>query len=225
MNKLDLNYFSGLCAILLALIYIGAFIFFGVFWSYPYTAETAVQIGYLTDNHFLIGLIYFTIYTLFGVVLSVLVLALNEKHLTNKTHLVSQLGTLFGVVWVGLVIASGFISVIGLGSVVELASTNIERAAETWHIVMLLTESLGGGNELVGGIWVLLISSSNLSSNVFSKWLNYLGLFVGTSGIATVYPADILTEIFGISQIVWFVWVGFSLINYTKANNPIQADM
>ena len=219
MNKLDLDYVSGLCAILLALIYIAAFIFFGAFWAYPYSAEAADQIRYLSDNHFLIGFIYFSIYALFGVVLSVLVLGLYEKHATLKTHLVSKLGTLFGVIWIGLVIASGFISVIGLESVVELASTNIERAAETWEIVMLLTESLGGGNELVGGIWVLLISLSNLSSNLFSKWLNYLGLFVGGAGIATVYPDDIFTEIFGVSQIVWFVWIGCSFISFTKANN------
>ena len=208
----------------MALIYIGAFIYFGVFWAYPHTAEVSDQLRYLSDNHLLIGAIYFSIYILFGVVLSVLVLGLYEKHSIYKPRFLSKIATLFGALWVGLVIASGMIFVSGLGSVIDLAPTNVERASETWHIVTLLTESLGGGNELVGGIWVLLISLCNLSSKIFSRWLNYLGLFVGASGIATVYPADVFTEIFGISQIVWFVWVGISFIGYAKANNQNQAE-
>lgn len=220
MNKID--YITGLCAIFLGIIYIGAFTYFGVFWAYPYSADIANQIEYLSDNQLLISFVYFSIYAVFGVVLAILVLGLHEKHSTLRTHYVSKLATLFGVVWVGLVIASGFISVIGLGSVVDLATTNIERATETWYMVRLLTESLGGGNELVGGIWVLLISLCNLSSNIFSKWLNYIGLFVGAAGIATIYPADIVTEIFGVSQIVWFVWIGFSLIRLANAENQIR---
>lgn len=222
MKKID--YVSGFCAIFLAVIYIGAFIYFGGFWAYPHTAEASVQLRYLSDNHLLISAIYVCIYILFGVVLSVLVLGLYEKHSIYKARYLSKIATLFGVLWVGLVIASGMIFVIGLRSVIDLAPTNIERASETWHIVTLLTESLGGGNELVGGIWVLLISLCNLSSKIFSRWLNYIGLFVGASGIATVYPADVFTEIFGISQIVWFVWIGISFIEYAKTNNQNQSD-
>ena len=222
MKKID--YVSGFCAIFLAVIYIGAFIYFGGFWAYPHTAEASVQLRYLSDNHLLISAIYVCIYILFGVVLSVLVLGLYEKHSICKARYLSKIATLFGVLWVGLVIASGMIFVIGLRSVIDLAPTNIERASETWHIVTLLTESLGGGNELVGGIWVLLISLCNLSSKIFSRWLNYIGLYVGASGIATVYPADVFTEIFGISQIVWFVWIGISFIEYAKTNNQNQSD-
>ena len=222
VNKID--YVSGFCAILLALIYIGAFIYFGCFWAYPYSAEASEQLEYLSENHLLISIVYFSIYILFGAALSVLVLGLFEKHSTHRTLYVSKLATLFGALWVGLVIASGMIFTIGLGSVVDLAPTNSERASETWHIVTLLTESLGGGNELVGGIWVLLISLCNLSSKIFSRWLNYIGVFVGVAGIATVYPAEIFTEIFGVTQIIWFAWVGLSFISYAKINNQNQTD-
>ena len=222
MKKID--YFSGLCAIFLALIYIGAFVYFGAFWAYPHSADESVQLEYLSNNHLLIGSVYFSIYAIFGVVLSVLVLGLYEKHSTLKTLYVSKIATLFGVLWVGLVIASGMIFVIGLGAVVDLAPTNIERAAETWHIITLLTESLGGGNELVGGIWVLLISLCNLFSKIFSKWLNYIGIFVGAAGIATVYPAEIFTEVFDISQIVWFIWLGVSFLRCTEASKHNQTD-
>lgn len=149
---------TGLCAIFLAFIYIGAFVYFGAFWAYPHSAEESVQLEYLSNNYLVIGSVYFSIYVIFGVVLSVLVLGLYEKHSALKTLYLSKLATLFGVLWVGLVIASGMIFSIGLGSVVDLIPINIERAAETWHLITLLTESLGGGNELVGGIWVFLIS-------------------------------------------------------------------
>jgi len=224
LNVKKIDYVTGLSAIFLALIYIGAFIFFGGFWAYPFSAEVSEQLEYLSDNQVLISIVYFSIYILFGVVLSVLVLGLFEKHSTHRSLYVSKLATLFGAIWVGLVIASGMIFIIGLGSVVDLASRNIERASETWHIVTLLTESLGGGNEVVGGIWVLLISLCNLSSKIFSRWLNYIGIFVGVAGIATVYPAEIFTEIFGVSQIIWFVWVGLSFIGHANANNQNQAD-
>lgn len=221
MNKAD--YCSGLCAIFLALTYVGAFVYFGVFWDYPHSADATEQLAFLSNNHFSISLVYFSIYTLFGVVLSVLVLGLYEMHSSLPTRYVSKLATLFGVLWVGLVIASGMIFVIGLGSVVDLVPTNPERAFETWHLITLLTESLGGGNELVGGLWVLLISVCNLSSQLFSRWLNYLGLFVGAAGIATVYPDEIFTEIFGISQIIWFIWVGVGFIGQANAKDQNPA--
>jgi hypothetical protein len=216
------DYTFGFSAIILALIYVAAFIYFGVFWAYPHSAEISEQLVYLSANHLQISTVYFSIYIFFGVVLSVLVLGLNEKHSITEAGFLSKLATLFGAIWVGLVIASGMIFVIGLRSVIELAPTNIERASETWHIVTLLTESLGGGNELVGGIWVLLVSVCNLSRKIFSNWLNYVGLFVGVAGIATVYPADVFTEIFGISQIVWFVWVGISFFRDARDFHPSQ---
>jgi len=39
-----------------------------------------------------------------------------------------------------------------------------------------------------------------------------LGIVVGVAGILTVYPLDIFTEVFGIGQIVWFLWLGIFMI-------------
>jgi len=51
-----------------------------------------------------------------------------------------------------------------------------------------------------------------LNATLLSRSLNYLGCFVGLAGIATVYPAEIFTEIFGLSQIAWFVWLGVVIL-------------
>jgi len=81
-----------------------------------------------------------------------------------------------------------------------------------WSSVSTISEGLGGGNEIVGGIWVLLISIIALKGQLFSKPLIFLGVLVGIAGILTIYPLEIFTEIFGISQIIWFLWVGIFLI-------------
>lgn len=81
-----------------------------------------------------------------------------------------------------------------------------------WSSVGIVSEGLGGGNEIVGGIWVFLLSTINLKGSLFSKSLNFLGLVVGIAGILTVLPFDVFKEIFGISQIIWFMWIGMALI-------------
>ena len=72
-NVKKIDYAAGISAILLALIYVGAFIYFGAFWAYPSSAEISEQLGYLSDNHLTISVVYFSMYILFGVILSVLV--------------------------------------------------------------------------------------------------------------------------------------------------------
>jgi len=64
---------------------------------------------------------------------------------------------------------------------------------------------LVGGNEIVGWLWLLLLSSAVLKSKQLSKALSYLSLFIDVAGILTIYPADVLTEIFGLGQLVFFV--------------------
>jgi hypothetical protein len=69
--------------------------------------------------------------------------------------------------------------------------------------------ALGGGTEIVGGLWTLLISWTALKAGVFPKALNYLGLLVGIAGIVTIVPnLEGLTMFFGLGQIPWFIGLG-----------------
>lgn len=217
----NLQKLAGISAISEALIYICAFIYFGVFWSYPSTGSPTEKMAYLAQNHLAFSTIYFLMYIVFGVFLAVLVIGLHEKLKHTKNPAIT-IGSLFGVIWVGLVIASGMISNIGLAHAIDLMDASPEKAFETWTVVSLIAESLGGGNELVGGLWVLLVSAVALQAGEFSRTLNYLGLVVGVAGIATLYPADALTEIFGVTQIVWFIWLGKWLLTQVKANKSMQ---
>ena len=161
-------------------------------------------------------------YVVFGVLLAVLVICMHEK-LKHTNNPVVTIGSLFGVIWVGLVIASGMISNIGLAHAIDLMDANPDKAFDMWIIISVITESIGGGNELVGGLWVLLISVAAIQADWLPRKLNYLGLLVGIAGIATVYPDELFTEIFGVSQIVWFIWLGVCLLTQESENKSIQS--
>ena len=154
---------------------------------------------------------------MFGVVLAVLVVALHQR-LKDKSAVLSQAASIFGLLWVGFVIASGMIANIGLAAVIKLSVNEPEHARAVWLTINTIVEGLGGGNEVVGGLWTLLLSIAALKANALSKMLSYLGIFVGVVGITTVYPAEVLTEIFGLSQIIWFVWLGIALLKEVRPN-------
>jgi hypothetical protein len=201
---------AGISSISEGLIYIVAFVYFGAFWSYPADGSPVEKMTHLAENQLLFSMIYFLMYVGFGVLLAVLV------------NPVVTIGSVFGVIWVGLVIASGMISNIGLAHAIDLMEASPEKALDMWTTVSVITESIGGGNELVGGLWVLLISAAAIQEGWLPRRLNYLGYFVGIAGIATIYPDELFTEIFGVSQIVWFIWLGICLLTQENANKSIQ---
>ncbi len=210
MNKLQKV--GGAVALFEATIYISAFVFFGAFWNPPVDVDTVQKIAFLADNQVLLSTVNFIMYVLFGILLTVLVVALYERVKINSPTL-SQIASIFGIIWVGLVIASGMISNIGLAVALDLSIKDPDQALILWRTVYAIVESLGGGNEIVGGLWVLLLSIATLKGKQLSNTLSYLGVFVGLVGILTIYPAEVLTEIFGISQIVWFSWLGVSMLS------------
>ncbi|MGR5175338.1 hypothetical protein [Vibrio mediterranei] len=212
----NLQKVAGISAIFEALIYIVAFVYFGAFWAYPSDGDASEKMAYLAENQFAFSMIYFLIYVVFGVLLTVLVVGLYEKLKSTNSPIV-KVGSVFGVVWVVLVIASGMLANIGLSHAINLMDLSTEKAFDMWQMISVIIESLGGGNELVGGLWVLLISLAALKAKEFPQGLNYLGLIVGISGIATIYPAEVLTEIFGVTQILWFVWLGISMLSQSDA--------
>lgn len=206
---------GGVSALLEAVIYISAFVFFGAFWSFPTDADAVQKFYFLAENQTILSIVNFIMYVLFGMLLAVLVLALHER-LKTQTPTLSKLSAMFGGIWVGLVIASGMISNIGLAAAIELSIKDPEQAMTLWQVIYAVVEGIGGGNEIVGGLWVLLLSIAAIKGQVLQKSLNYLGVFVGIVGILTVYPAEVFTEIFGVSQIVWFSWLGISMLSDSK---------
>ncbi len=207
----QLGRYAGFAAFGKAAIYIAAFVFFGAYWSYPLNEGLAEKFQYLSDNKFNLQLINFAMYVLFGVLLSVLVVGIYHRQ-RQQTPLLAQFAALFGCVWVAIIIAAGMVANVGLDSVLQLSRDNPVEAMQLMKTINTIVEGLGGGNEIVGGLWMVLISIAGLKGPVFSQYLNKLGLLIGTAGIASVYPLDFFTQIFGLGQIVWFIWIGVLLL-------------
>lgn len=207
----NLQKIGGVAALFEAAIYISAFVFFGAFWDYPVSADDTHKFIFLTNNQVILSIVNLTMYVAFGLFLAVLVLAVHQR-MKTKAPVLSQTASVFGIIWVGLVIASGMIANVGLGAVIDLSAKNAEQAMTLWVVINTIVEGLGGSNEVVGGLWVLLLSVAGLKIIELPKLLNCFGLFIGTVGILTIYPAEILTEIFGLGQILWFSWLGMAML-------------
>ena len=208
----DLQKLGGISALIEAALYVTGFALFLTVLD-PSGYEGHVQrVAFLADNQVAWYITNLLIYVVFGVVLVVLVLALHARF-KNDSPAIMQTATAFGLIWAGLVIASGMIANIGNSTVVALFSENQDQAVSLWLAIITVQEALGGGNEIVGGLWVLLLSWAALRAGKLPKVLNYLGVLVGLAGILTVVPAfDVLMDVFGLGQIVWFAWLGIVML-------------
>ena len=153
-------------------------------------------------------------YVFFGVVLIVLALALYDR-LKSGAPALMQVATAIGIIWAGSLIASGMVANAGIAPVVALYATDPAQAALTWQAIETVADGLGNGNgEILGGLWTLLVSLAALRAGGLPKGLNILGLLVGAVGILSLIPGltDLLIGVFGLSQIIWFVWLGIVLL-------------
>jgi len=152
------------------------------------------------------------IYVAFGIALVVLTVALHDR-LKDKAHDLMRIATPFGLIWAGLVIASGMVASVGLEAVAAIHPRDVTQATYMWVAISAIQNGLGGGVEIVGGVWVLLISAASFQSAAFPKVLGYLGIVVGLSGVLTVVPMlKDLAMLFGVSQILWFAWIGIVML-------------
>ena len=208
----DLQKLGGISALIEAALYVTGFaLFLTVLDPSGYEGHVQ-QVAFLADNQVASYIANLLIYVVFGVVLVVLVLALHARF-KNDSPAIMQTATAFGLIWAGLVIASGMIANIGNSTVIGLFSENQDQAVSLWLAIITVQEALGGGNEIVGGLWVLLLSWAALSAGKLPKVLNYIGVLVGLAGILTVVPAfDVLMDVFGLGQIVWFAWLGIVML-------------
>lgn len=202
---------AGLSALAEAGIYIALFSFYGAYWHYPAQGSVTQKIAFLAEHQHALMLSNLLGYVLFGAVLAVLVMGIHRA-LKSQQESLSQVAAVFGFAWVVLVMASGMIANIGLAQMLKLSATQPDQAWTMWLTLTAVIEGLGGGNEVVGGLWVLLLSVAAWKARLFPAWINALGVIVGALGIATMYPASILTEMFGLTQIVWFALIGWRLL-------------
>ena len=160
---------------------------------------------------------YFVIFLVFGVAIIPLARTLHRR-LADVSPQLADIGAVFAYIWAGLMFATGMISNIGIEAVADLAETDPDRAVTVWSTIDVVTNGLGGGNELVGGIWIALVSVAGLATAGLPRWLNRVGLVTAVAGLVTVVPDFEAAEmVFGLGSIIWFVGVGIALLRNRTA--------
>ena len=205
---------GGLAALAEAAIYVAGIAYFLVILDFPSVTGALEEVELFVANETSLYAMNLLIYVVFGIVLVALVLVLHERLKTDAPMLM-RATTTFGLIWAGLVIASGMIATLATGVVVDLYSTDPAQATTVWLAVSPVIDGLGGGNEIIGGLWTLLVSVAALRTRALHRLVNYIGLVVGIAGILSAIPAlgEIGGGIFGLTQIVWFVGLGVLLLN------------
>lgn len=219
----DFQKMGGIAALIMAATFVAGFaVFLGVLTPAGYfdaDVGPVQKAAILADNQTMASISYLVSFVVFGIFLVVLSLALYER-LKADAPAMAQTATVFGLIWSGLVIASGMVANIGIGTVVDIYGNDPAQAGSVWLAIESVQLGLGGGNEIVGGLWVLLIGWTGLRVGELPRALNYLGVVIGVAGLLTVVPAlEVLGFIFGLGLIVWFVWVGIFLLR----SRPIAA--
>ncbi len=209
----SLQKWGGAAALYEALAYIIGIVGFVAVVNISENADPLQKVAAIVENQGVLSMLYLIVYVAWGAMLVVLSLALHERLQGHKSA-VARTATAFGIIWAVLVIASGMIYNVGMETAVSLYAQNPEQAATVWLAIESVFNGLGGGVEVVGGIWVVLLSVAALRNGGLPRLFSYFGFVVGSAGLITVVPAlsEIGGMVFGLTQIVWFVWLGIVLL-------------
>jgi hypothetical protein len=207
--------FGGFAALYMAAAYMIGMVIFIAILAYPSITNPTQKVTLLVEMQMVMFSTNLLMYVFFGVFLIVLSLALYDR-LKSGAPALMQVGTALGIIWAGSLIASGMVANAGIDAVVALYAKDPAQAALTWQGIEAVANGLGNANgEILGGLWALLVSLAALRTGELPRGLNFLGLLAGTVGILSLIPGltDLLTGVFGLSQIIWFIWLGIVLLS------------
>jgi hypothetical protein len=204
---------GGLAALYLAAAYLAAMPYYLVFVKIQDVVDPLEKVALIVANHASMRVMCLISYVIFGIVLAILALALYAR-LRVRAPILTQTATAVGLIWAFVLVASGMIYNAGMAAVVGLHGTDPAQAVSVWQTIEPVAEGLGGsGGELLGGLWVLLVSIAALRTHGLTRVLNWLGVAIGAAGVLSVVPAlKDLAYGFGVLQIAWFVWLGIVML-------------
>jgi len=209
----NLQKMGGIAALYEAAAYIVGMLGFLFVVDVSGVADPIQKVALMADNQAFLYTLHLIVYAVWGVFMVVLALALYDR-LKAGSPALAQTATVFGLFWACVIIVGGMIHNIGMQNVVDLYGKDPAQAATVWSAIDSVLEGLGGSNEVIGGLWILLISWAALRAGELPRVLNYLGVAIGVAGIISVIPAlaEIFIYVFALGQIVWFVWLGIVML-------------
>ncbi len=208
----NLQKIGGIAALVNAFAYVVGFGMVATLLAPITEAKPEQYLAFMVNNQLLMVIWNIIIYLMTGVFIVPLALALHAR-LNNKTLAWTQITTAFGLIWATTIICSGMVIINNIGIVAHLYSQDPTRATTVFLALTAIEKGLGGAIELPGGLWILLVSWTALPTNKLPKFLNYLGMVIGVSGILTVLPfLSQAAYVFGLAAILWFIWVGITML-------------
>ncbi len=173
------------------------------------SADITSQLNFLQEHSSFLYTWYFVIYLVFGFALLIMQFGLSA--LLPGTAL-SRTASLVAFLWAGFVIAAGLVATVGHDMVITLADAHPELAPQAFVSLHLVIDGLGGGNELVGGVWLILVFCASRERQSLPEAIRWGALLVGLAGAATALPPLAgLGAVFGLGGILWFVATGMHL--------------
>ncbi len=169
------------------------------------------SLSFLLGHHAELSGWYFVLYLLGGAAMALVSLGVGER--LAPAPALARASTALGLIWSGMLVASGSIALVGQHAAVELHAQNPDLALSTWVSTSVVQDALGGGIEVAGALWAAVVGIAALRSRALSAGLGGLALGLATAGFVTVIPvaSEAATDIFGLGLIVWFTWLGLSL--------------
>jgi hypothetical protein len=185
------------------LSYIGGIFVYLQLLKYDNATSASEQLTIISNNSVLVHITTLHIYVIFsfGIILLATYLYLKLK---NRQLVLSLLSLVTGVIWATILIASGFISM--AVTTLLMNGTAASELTSAWQTINIISDALGGGNELMGGVFTGLLSLAMYKARFSGMATSILGalVFIGGTISALPYLADIGIGIFVISQILWF---------------------
>jgi hypothetical protein len=221
----DLQKMGGVAALFHSAAYLVGIGLYLTVMSVIIDADPAQYVALLADYQTLLYVWIFIAYWVSGFCLVIVALAFYDRLKADLPVLV-QTGTVLGLIWAGLIIGSGNLMLHDFGEVANLYAQNPAQAETSWMTLKIIENGIISGNELIGGLWVLLLSWAALRTGKLNKALNTLGLVIGVAGIVSIVPvlAEVAVTIFGLSMIVWFAWLGTILLRRSHSAAVEQPD-
>lgn len=204
---------GGIAALLHAAAYIVGIVL-GVTLIFPILdANPGQYVAFVAENQTLVYI--WNLISYWGSAITLVLMALALYHrLKAGSPALAQTATVFGLIWAALIIGSANLMLRDSGIIASLYGKDPLQAAALWPVLEAVETGIVSGNELVGSLWVLLISIAALRNSVFARAFNYFGIAISFAGILTIIPGLVETTrmIFGPGMIIWSIWLGVVLL-------------
>lgn len=165
------------------------------------------------DQYIIWNLMVYFVYGIFLLSSSVAMYLLSSE----KNKFLRLIFIFTGTIWSCWMFVSASIAIETVQYISEIVFINEKLAVETWNTIRILLEAFGGGNEILGGFWVILFSLLIKVDGIISIVCRYVGFLVFCIGIATVFTnSSYIESLFGIGIITWFLLATLSKVSEKK---------